>query len=276
MTECLKGCRLPEKHDGVCRDGKQQPRILLLDGTVRSYSRSSGYGKVLEDLNALMGWKCRMVLLGVLAKPDLMERAKWVADNRNGLAVVAEQALEAGGATKQATRGTSVHSLTEYVDRGQWETLTNLPDAIMNDLRAYRNRLDEYEVDPLSLEVFTVQDMLRCAGTYDREVHIPDPCPVCGKQTYIADLKTSSTVNYPHSWAVQLAIYANSERYDIATRERSPMDVCKHRGVLIHLPAEQSECELYWIDIAKGWQIATELVPAMKAWRSHKQVLTPF
>lgn len=274
--ECLKGCRLNAKHDGVCRDGKQQPRIVMPDGKVWSYSRSSAYGKVLEDLNALMGWKCRMVLLGVLARPDLMERAKWVADNRNGLAVVAEQALEAGGATKQATRGTSVHSLTEYVDKGQWDTLTNLPFTIMDDLRAYRNTLDEYEVDPLSMEVFTVQDMLRCAGTYDRLVHIPHPCAECGKQTFIADLKTSRTVNYPHSWAVQLAIYANSERYDIETRERSPMDVCKHLGVLIHLPAEQAECELYWIDIDKGWDIATTLVPAMKAWRGYKNVLNPF
>lgn len=276
MTDCLKGCRLDAGHDGVCRDGKQQPRILTPDGEVRSYSRSSGYGKILEDLNALMGWKCRMVLLGVLAKPGLMERAKYVANNRNGLALVAEQALEAGGATAQATRGTSVHSLTEYVDQGHWETLVDLPDLILNDLRAYRNTLDEYEVDPLSMEQFTVQDALRCAGTFDRLVHIPQPCPVCLKQTYIADLKTSSTVNYPHSWAVQLAIYANSERYDIPTRERSPMDVCKHRGVLIHLPAEQAECDLYWIDIAKGWEIATTLVPAMKAWRSHKNVLAPF
>lgn len=276
----VKGCRLKADHEGICRDGRDQPRIVLPDGKVYSYARSSSWGKPLEDLNALMGWKCRVTLLGVVQKPSLLGRAQYVSENlenpRDALQSIADEALELGGAHEQANRGTAVHGLTDIVDQGRMDELKNLPASIQQDLMAYRHTLDEYEVDPLAIETFTVQDQLRVAGTFDRLVDMQQACPKCDRYVYISDLKTSRTANYPHSWAVQLAVYANSVPYNIERQVREPWSIepCKHRALLIHLPAHQARCDLYWIDIETGWQTASVLVPAVKAWRANKNLLT--
>lgn len=279
----VAGCKHEDgpAHTGVCRDGRNAPRIVKPDGDVRSYARASSWGKPLEDLNALMGWKCRVTLLGCVVKPSLLARAEAVADKdyaRDALQAIANEALELGGAHEQANRGTAVHGLTDLVDTGRWAELGALPTTIRNDLIAYRNTLDEYEAEPLSIETFVVQDDLKVAGTFDRLLRMPDhPCEICSSNVYIADLKTSKTANYPHSWAVQLAVYANSQPYDIESRTRvswQPEEPCLHRAVLIHLPALQAQCDLHWIDITAGWDTALILVPAVKAWRSNKRLLT--
>lgn len=288
MTEHVDGCKTkPSDHfPDICRDGKQRPRVVLPEPDakgrpiVRSYARSSAWGKPLEDLNSLMDWKTRVTLLGCVVDPNLVNRAKYVSERlenpRDALQSIANKALELGGAHEQSNRGTAVHGLTDLVDQGRWNELIDLPESIYNDLKAYRHTLDEHEVHSLAIETFTVQDDLRVAGTFDREVYVPDPCPVCGNTDYISDLKTSRTANYPHSWAVQLAVYANSWPYDIERRTRVPWErvPCKHRALLVHLPAHQARCDLYWIDIETGWQTATHLVPAVKAWRSNKSLLS--
>jgi hypothetical protein len=286
MTDHVAGCRSPENHEGICRDGKSQPRIVLPEPdakgrpVVRSYARSSSWGKPLEDLNALMGWKCRVTLLGCVVKPTLVDRARAVADKdfaRDALQAIANEALELGGAHEQANRGTAVHGLTDIVDQGRWDELGALPESIRNDLIAYRNTMDEHEANPLAIETFTVQDDLRVAGTFDRLLELADqPCEICSSTVYIGDLKTSRTANYPHSWAVQLAVYANSLPYDIESRTRVswPQVPCTHRAVLVHLPAHQAECTLYWINIQAGWDTALILVPAVKEWRANKNLLT--
>lgn len=265
----MLGCKSYPAHEGICRDGKDRPRILTPTGEVRSYSRSSGYGKVLDDLNGLMGWKCRMTALGAVERPDLFEEVKQYADDVNHFRfkVLVEALLEAGGASRAANRGSAVHGLTELVDQAL--PLGHLPAGIAADLLAYRRTLDLYEIEPLMIEAFCVQDHLRVAGTFDRLVKVDGV-------DYIADLKTSKSINYPHSWAVQMAIYARSQLYDPTTRERSTLAADRTKALLIWLPADQARCELHWIDIAAGWEAATTLVPAMKAWRNRKDLLTAF
>lgn len=269
MTDHIGGCKSHPDHEGICRDGKDQPRILTPTGEVRSYARSSNYGKVLDDLNGLMGWKCRMTALGTVERPDLYEGIKAYSNdvNHQKFKTLTDELLEAGGASRAANRGSAVHALTELVDQAQ--PLGDLPPDIAADLDAYRRALDEYEIDPLMIEAFCVQDTLRVAGTFDRLVKV-------GGVDYIADLKTSKSINYPHSWAIQMAIYARSQLYDIATRERSTLAADRKKALLIWLPAQQARCELWWIDIDAGWEAATTLVPAMKAWRNRKDLLTKF
>lgn len=269
----LEGCATPDDdHELPCRDKKGRPRIVLPERrprgglVVRSYTRSSGYGKVLDDLNNLMGWKCRVTVLGVLERPDLLALAATKRDDKRELQKVVDQLLEAGGATQQANRGTAVHSLTEFIDKGL--EVGNLPVQIQKDLEAYIFETIRLGIENVQIEAFVVNDELRAAGTFDRIVEFE------GKR-YIADLKTSSTANYPHSWAIQMAVYSRSQLYDFETYERTPLDVDQDRAILIHLPAGEARCDLYFIDIAKGWQAATELVPAMKAWRNNDSLLTP-
>lgn len=279
--EHLDGCATPDKeHPLPCRDKRGRPRIVLRERKprggliVRSYTRSSGFGKVLEDLQRLMDWKTRMTALGAVVRPDLIERAKEVQYDKFALQKVADQLLDAGGATQQATRGTALHTISEYLDKGH--DIKGLPPKMQADIEAYAFETIRLGVENIAIETFVVNDELRTAGTFDRQVEIADqPCPVCGKTRYIADLKTSSTANYPHSWAIQMAVYSRSELYDFETYERTPLDLCQHRAVLIHLPAEQARCDLWWIDIEAGWQAATELVPALKEWRNKDNLLSP-
>jgi hypothetical protein len=70
----------------------------------------------------------------------------------------------------------------------------------------------------------------------------------------IMDIKTGS-IDYPHKMAMQLAMYSRSVPYDIATDTRSedPEPIDFNYGIIIHLPAGQGRCDLYEIDIMKGW-----------------------
>ena len=89
------------------------------------------------------------------------------------------------------------------------------------------------------------------------------------------DIKTGS-IDYPHKMAMQLAMYARSINYDIATDTRHPdkTPVELNRGVIIHLPAGQGRCELVEIDIAKGWG-ACLIARQVWSWRDTKGLTQP-
>lgn len=264
----LAGCAKSDyAHEGICRDKRDAPRIVQPDGKVRSYSRISSYGKVLEDLNALMDWKCRMTAIGLSLRPDLMASVAAFRDDKEKLKPIVAAALEAGGATQQATRGTAVHALTESVDKKL--PIGAVPEEIAFDLLAYEVESMDLGVEHLLIEAFVVLDELKVAGTFDRVIRL-------NGKNYIADLKTSSSADYPHAWAIQMALYSRASLYDINTHERTPLpDVDQDRAVLIHLPAGMGRCEFKWIDIAAGWDMAIRGVPMVKEWRARKDLLTP-
>ena len=86
----------------------------------------------------------------------------------------------------------------------------------------------------------------------------------------IMDIKTGS-IDYPHKMAMQLAMYARSLPYDIATDTRSADEVDPNYGVIIHLPAGQGICNLYEIDIMKGWG-ACLIAKKVWDWRGTKNL----
>jgi hypothetical protein len=89
----------------------------------------------------------------------------------------------------------------------------------------------------------------------------------------VADIKTGS-VDYPHKFAMQLACYARSLPYDIATDTRGPAqtELNLDYGLIIHLPAGEGRCQLYRVDIAKGWE-ACLLAKKVWDWRSTRGLL---
>jgi hypothetical protein len=65
---------------------------------------------------------------------------------------------------------------------------------------------------------------------------------------------------------MQLAIYARSQTYDIATGQRAYHEADASRGIIIHLPATddpaEAKCELHWVDLEAGWyavNVATQV-----------------
>src|SRR5690625_2955303 len=131
-------------------------------------------------------------------------------DNRT-LNRLAGEAADHAGATAAATTGTAIHTFTERHDRG--EPIGGIPDEYKADLDAYAEATKGW--DHLAVEQFLVNHTLKTAGTTDRVVRV-------GDEVFIADLKTGSSVNFPHAWAIQLAIYSRSLRWDEANEHTIP------------------------------------------------------
>lgn len=240
------------------RDRWGRPLIQPLDGgEPTAYTRASTLAKTLDDMNGLMAWKARKTAEGLLRRPDLMTRAAGAIANgdpdtdwptKRELNAVVKEATEAAGASSGASSGTGFHGLTEAIDRGI-EPLF-VPDSDRPRLDDYRRAVHGYKA--LDIELFVVNDELRVAGTFDRLFLCPD------SRVRVADLKSGkSEADYPLATAIQIAVYANSHRYDPDTGERSPLHHALDltTGLLIHLPPKGG-CTVVPLDLELGWRAA--------------------
>lgn len=257
----------------VPRDGFGRPKVKAPDGSgTITYTRCTTYVDVLEDKYNLQRWQQRMVALGLADRPDLqlavaaMERGdRGDALDKTGLNKLCEQAQEAAKAHARATIGTSLHSLTERIDRGQ--ELGVIPEAYQRDMAAYAEATRE--ITALHIERFTVLDALKVGGT-------PDRIGEHEGKLKILDVKTGDIEWGALKIAMQLAIYAHSDFYDPETGARTPITgVDQNEAVVIHLPAGEGRCDLHRVDIAAGWE-AVACATAVRDWRSKgKKLLTP-
>lgn len=248
----------------IPRDRWGRPMVLPPSGKGKriAYRRVTTFVGCLDDMNGLMAWKCRQVAYGMGQRKDLVvAAAASTVDDKKKLGEIADKAAEHASAA--ATTGTALHAFTERIDRGQ--PLGYVPAEHQADLDAYRRATEA--IDFTAIETFRVHDNWKVAGTADR----------IGKykgRNVILDIKTGS-IDFPHKMAMQLALYARSAPYDIATDKRGidaePID--PNIGVIIHLPAGQGRCELYEIDIAKGWG-ACLLAKKVWDWRGTKGLTT--
>lgn len=248
----------------IPRDRYGRPMIMPTKGTKRvPYRRTTTFVGCLEDTYNLMNWKNRQVAYGMGQRKDLVLAAA-AADptDKRKLNEIAEKATEHAQASASATTGTALHALTERVDRGQ--PLGFVPHEYEADIAAYQQATQSIEFT--AVETFRVYDPWTVAGTADR----------IGRdkrgRLRIYDIKTGS-IDYPHKMAMQLAMYARSLPYDIATDMRGEPedDLDLNRGVIIHLPAGQGRCDLYEIDINKGWG-ACLVAKQVWNWRGTKEL----
>jgi hypothetical protein len=233
------------------------------------YTRATTIAKTLDDSSGLMLWKQRMTMLGLVARRDLLTAAAATGlEDTKALNRIAEDAADAGGATAAATTGTALHAFTERLDLGQ--DVGHVPAEYELDLVAYQQLAKDVGWKVRHVEQFTVLDPYKVAGTADRVLEIDG-------RWYIADIKTGSSTAFPHSWAVQFAIYAHGQPYDIEQRKRLPWDVIpdQERALVIHLPAGKGEATAHWIDIAAGWE-AFRLSMQARTWRSRRDLLQPY
>lgn len=256
----------------VERDRYGRPLILDLDTGERSaYTRVSTLAKLCDDTTALMSWKARKTAEGLVRRPDLLTRAAGAMANgdpdtdwptKKALNAVVSEATEAAGASRGASAGTGLHSLTEAIDAGQEPLFVAEHDRPRLD--AYRAATAAYEA--VGIETFVVQDDVRAAGTFDRLYRCPDG------RIRVADLKTGkSEADYPLGVTTQIAIYAHGRRYDPATGERSPLadDLDLTTGLLIHLPPSGG-CVVYELRLDYGWQAAQAAarVREVRGWKA--------
>ena len=250
----------------IQRDRWGRPLILPAKGGKNAkripYRRTTTFVGCLDDMNGLLKWSNRQVAYGMGQRQDLqLAAAAAKHDDKKTLGDIAEKAKAAAKSSAAADIGTALHSLTERIDRG--EPLGTVPVEYQADLDAYRAATDGIEW--LGIETFRVHDEFKVAGTADR-IGI-----INGRPT-IMDIKTGS-IDYPHKMAMQLAMYSRSVPYDIPTDTRvsDPAPVDLTRGVIIHLPAGQGRCDLYEIDISKGWG-ACLIAKQVWDWRGTKEL----
>jgi hypothetical protein len=214
------------------------------------YTRVSTLAKVLDDKTALTKWKQRQTAVGIGLRPDLAALASVIKDDNKKLDELVEQAMAAAETTRAANIGTTLHALTEYIDKG--EAPPNIPDNAWPDMQAYEDATRGIAM--LAIETFVVIDALEAAGSFDRLVQLPDG------RVMVADIKTGQhEPNYPHAAAIQIAIYSRGHLYDPDKGRLGylpDLGVSQTEGLLIHLPAGKGTCDLYLLDLTVGWELA--------------------
>jgi hypothetical protein len=217
-----------------------------------------------------------MVTVGLARTPSLVARAAtlpgdpkaWTKAHKADLNAIADEALIAAKANQAADIGTSLHRMTELADLG--DDVSHLPEPFAADVAAYRAGMAAhgFTIDPAHVECRMVCDELRLAGTTDRIPFVPS----IGRHR-ILDLKTGESIELAAlGYAVQLAVYAHSVLYDVATGQRTPIDLDMTTALIVHLPAGQASFTLYDVDVAAGWQAAL-VCAEIDRWRKRKNLL---
>lgn len=249
----------------IPRDRWQRPLIVPEGGGKPvPYTRCTTFVDPLDDKTNLTKWKQRITLKGAASSPSLIKAAKLLDpdQDKGALDGLVEEAMTKAGAGDKATDGTTLHRLTELLDTGQ-PLPPDLDDATIADLEAYR--AGTAGLNMLEVETFVVVDDLKVAGTFDRLVDI-------NGTKYIADLKTGKVGDFSiGKIAMQLAVYARGAKYDPDMHTRTPHGASLTAGIIIHLPAGQARCDLYWVRLDQGWY-AANLAGEVRAWRDQAKM----
>lgn len=237
----------------------------------KPYGRPSSHAKVIEDQYGLELWARRNVAYGLAHDPSLVARVlalpskydEWSKDDKAAANKIVTDAQAVAKAHKAADIGTALHRITERIDAGE----TVDAGIYQADIDAYRRAMAPLQIS--HVECRMVCHELELAGTADRLVHHDG-------HHYIADVKTGADLSYAGlGYATQLAVYAHSVLWDLdadGPMETPPINT--DRALIIHLPAGQGRCELQWVDIAQGWEIA-HLATTVKAAQKRKGWFTP-
>ncbi|WJN62655.1 Cas4 family exonuclease [Streptomyces phage phiScoe10] len=287
------------------RDGWDRPLIVpKAGGKPVGHTRTTTFIDCIEDKSNLIDWGKRMTLVGAAKQPTLLEAVRELdpedKEDKRKLNALAERATDVSGANDKREKGTHLHTLSEYVDRGE-PLPFGTPKQDVEDMAAYMMATSVLKVR--AVEQFVVVNELNVGGTFDRtyEYEGPDPFgkPISG--LFIGDLKTGSVEYGALKMASQLAIYSRGEKYDHslfpvdrddkkaftawkktvvdadeAAKAYSPLPpVNQDWGIIVHLPAGKGECTLYWVDLNIGWAMAKLALEIRKA-RSTRNAMRPF
>lgn len=253
------------------RDRWGRPTIIQVDGSLKPYTRISSYGQNLENQTGLTKWKLRTVVAGAVARPDLMQLASaHKADDRK-LDDLAQQMLDAGGASRAANTGTAIHEVLAQVDQGIL-TRDAVPGNFLPYMQAWYDTLDQFglEVIPEMVELRLVNDHYEAAGSGDNFLMRTSD----GKLIAV-DKKTGKSIQpRPLAYMVQLALYATSVEYTVATGERSALpNVDLEVAYIAHLPAQSDTCTLYEIDLREALKLADLSQAIRKAEKTTPKVI---
>ncbi|ATE85211.1 exonuclease [Streptomyces phage Esperer] len=295
-------------NESVPRDGHGKPLVIPeAGGRPKALIRTTTFIDCIEDKSSLVDWGKRMVLVGAQKRPSLLDAVAELdpddAADKKKLNALAERALDISGANDKREKGTHLHDLSEYVDRGD-PLPAHASSQDLDDMMAYMAATAPLTVH--AVEQFVVCSELGVGGTFDRtygyEGLDPNGKPISGR--FIGDLKTGSVEYGGLKMAMQLAIYSRAKKYDhtlfpapvreddekgfqkwkkteveaaeAAKAYSVPEPVNQDWGIIVHLPSGKGVCNLYWVDLNIGWK-AAQLALTIREMRSlSKKAMVPF
>lgn len=237
--------------------------------------------KIPDNTYTLEQWGKRMVAIGMARDGSLVERAAAHHDDRDKMEQIVNDAMRAAKTSEKADHGTAIHRIAERVDLGEELIETELSKKIA---AAWPKAIDlaGFTILPEYVERIVVYPDLPLCGRWDRLVR--------NKRTgklAVLDLKSGiNAIKYPHSTAIQLAIYANApliaanlewsgKSESTETFEKVPANVDKKWAVVAYVQPDGEKIELYKIDIAAGWKAAKQICFPTLEWRDNKMLVSP-
>jgi hypothetical protein len=193
-------------------------------------------------------------------------------DDRDAKRELREKALDKGSANEKADQGTGLHAILARIDDPADDFV--VPDEYAVDVASYLRCVARYGLESALIECHMVNDEFRAAGTADRVYRLTKPL-LTPRGDYltpdtlvVGDLKTGQKLDFSlPGFAVQMALYATSQLYDIHTERRQVTPtIDPNWTLLVHTPAGRNRCELLWCSIEVGLYGAY-LAHEVKEWR---------
>lgn len=249
------------------------PMWIDREGKNQRGSRPSNWGKDLDDENALVNWKINRAMEGV-AKDQALQAGIISLDadgDREEWSTMREKAINAGRGDRAADIGTALHKMSH-----RWETDDHYDPGspYTESLEAYSAMLEKLGLISQRFEFQVVNEDYRAAGTADRLYELTRPLilptgALLPRGTLVVgDLKTGAKLDFSlPAYAIQMAIYAGGEFYDVAEDRFMPTpEINQDWGILVHMPAGEGTCQMLWCDLTAG-NYGAWLVSEVKDWR---------
>jgi hypothetical protein len=254
----------------VQRDTQGRPLIIQEAGGVKHYTRASGLGDYLTDDSFLTSWKMRYLAVALGRRRDLADlcaietyntgffeppQPEKAASGRRLDGYIA-RALDYLQIDVRADRGTVVHGITETGYDGY------VPTVAIRERAAFAACLAKNRIVRLGSEMFTVNDDLRVAGTFDHLMWSDE------LGIFIGDTKNGRNSNNL-GFSIQFANYANSVLYwpngarmslEDYVQSKFPEIWAKtgkiNREVAVLFSVKDGECKTKDVDIVWGYDMA--------------------
>ena len=218
------------------------------------FTRVTTGAHALDETSGLEKWKLRNVVLGLHAKPELIESLDLLGEPRDVTRMLndtVQQASDAAGASDAAEKGTAIHAWIEACER-DGASVSDVPRQFQPFVTSYFETLERagVEVLPDLVERIVWHAGTGWVGTFDNVYKLADGTQVIG------DKKTSKSLQYGYlGFSMQLAVYADADKMLLpdGTGWVAPPAVGNAYGLIAHIPSNQpGKCELVTIDLETG------------------------
>jgi hypothetical protein len=258
-----------QHEEGDCPRDRWDRYMIVPEGEDKAvpHTRATTMAGALDDRYNLEAWLIRMSLWGLVEAPELYaELCALDPEDAAAINAVAKKAKTAAGGDTARDLGTALHAFCEKADRGQ---RFYCPPPYDDDVAAYTATLADLgvEVVPELIERIAVIPSLVVAGRFDRVVKF-------GSRLMVFDIKTGKRDGAVGAkTSIQLALYANAATlYDPKAKKHEPMpEVDRQTAMVAHLPLGKARCDIYFVDIAAGWE-AAQHAHWVRAWRKRRDL----